>query len=125
VTPITYTSDQPGDYAKALDAADSLGKLREVTAEWALLAEDAKAKADAMTEQDFERFRKGLKKERRGQFAGEEFAMEFEDLMMPAVMFKVAIAASEYKVPFGLMYIRMKETGNLPASSSPSDGEVK
>ncbi len=119
MSPITYGSDQPGDYAKALDAADSLPKLREVTLAWKLLAADAHALAERMDEESFERFKKGLKKERRGQFAGESYAEEFGVLMMPAGMFKVAMVAADYHVPFGLAYIRLKESGKLPAEIQP------
>lgn len=113
MTPITYVSDQPGDYAKALREAHTLAALRAVTTSWKELAEDADKVAQAMTEDSFQEWRNGYAKEQRGKFAGEEFAKKYGDLMLPAKMFKIAMMAVEYKVPWGLMYLRLKETGNF------------
>jgi len=88
--------------------------LRSVTADWRELADDALECANNMTAEDFELFRKGLKKERKGVFAGEKWSERFADILMPALMFKVSITASEYKVPWGLAYLRLKEAGRLP-----------
>src|SRR5258708_789791 len=115
MTPITYISEQPHDYARAIDDASTLISLQSVIAEWRSLAEDAWKIALAMKDSDFADFRAGLRLERRGKFAGEEWNERFADILMPAVMFKVSITANEYKVPWGLAYIRLKETGKLPA----------
>ena len=113
MTPITYVSDQPGDYAKALRSADTLEALRAVTEAWRELAEDAAKVAQAMTEEDFQAWCKGYAKEQLGEFAGVAFAKKYGDLMLPTKMFKVSVMAVNYKVPWGLMYLRLKETGNL------------
>lgn len=111
--PITYISQQDADYAKALHEADTLSKLRAMMEEWKELAADAAEIVAAMSEEDFMAWRKGAAKERRGQFAGEEFAEKYGCLSMPKVLFLVSYRAAEFKVPWGLMYLRLKETGNL------------
>lgn len=111
--PITYTSDQPGDYANALAAADTMQKLMEVVVVWKPLAEDAYRLVHSMTSKDFRAWRKGYASERKGKFAGEEFAVKYGSLMMPTLMFKVAMVAVKYHVPWGCAYLRLKETGTL------------
>src|SRR5258706_9334426 len=86
MTPITYMSEQPHDYAFEIDGAETLNKLRSVTADWRELAEDALECANNMTAEDFDLFRKGLKKERKGVFAGEKWSERFADILMPALM---------------------------------------
>lgn len=113
MTPIHYTSEQPADYAKALSDADTLAKLREVVADWKDLAADAVEVVEGMSEADFKSFRKGMAKERRGIFAGEKFAIKYGAVQLPAALFKISILAVQYHVPWGLMYTRLKETGNL------------
>jgi len=114
MTPITYLSEQPADFSKAIDGAETLEELRTVLADWRELAGDAEKIALAMTPKDFTEFRKGLKKERGGEFAGEKFAEKYSAVLLPEVMFKISMKAYDYKVPFGLMYIRLKEAGILP-----------
>lgn len=113
MTPITYISDQPGDYAKALDGADNLSKLMQVAHDWRELAEDAYEAVAKMTGEDFIAWRKGLAEERRGVFAGEEFYKKFADVLMPKLMFKVSAIAIRFGAPWGCAYLRLKETGNL------------
>ena len=114
MTPVTYYSEQPKDYAEALDDSDSLPALCAFLAEWKELAADAERVALTMSEEDFKEFRRGLKKERRGSFAGEKWNEKYGAILMPEVMFKISIRACDYKVPFGLMYLRLKETGITP-----------
>lgn len=117
--PITYMSDQPGDYVKALSRARSVDALRAVTAAYAEIAPDADEIAKRMTAKDFKRFRAGMKLEREGAFAGEEFAVEFGAVLMPEIMFKVGMVASQFGAPWGCAYIRMKESGQLSALTQP------
>lgn len=111
--PITYVSDQPDDYGKALDQCGTLDELRAVTAAYAPVAADAKAKAEQMDDAAFKRFQAGLKKERAGKFAGEPFAVEFGCILMPKVMFKVSMVAQQFGAPWGAAYMRLEQTGQL------------
>ena len=112
--PITYFSEHPQEWASSLDGADTLEKLKLLCEEWKELAPDALRTVVKMTGADFLQWRAGLKMERKGKFAGDSFSEKYGDITMPAIMFKVEMVASGYKVPWGLAYIRMKETGTLP-----------
>jgi hypothetical protein len=113
MTPITFSSDQPTDYGKAIDAALTPEDLRSALLAWKNLAADALAVAETMTAEDFEVFRAGLRKERKGRFAGDEWAIKYGAILMPEVMFKVSMVASQFHVPWGLAYKRLEETGRL------------
>lgn len=113
MTPITYISEQPTDYAEALDAADTLEKLRATTGNWIPLAEDAHKVVMGMNPADFSEWRTGLAQERKGRFAGEEWAMKFGAVMMPEKMLKVSMIAMQFGAPWGCTYLRLKENGQL------------
>ncbi len=117
---ISYMSEHPREWAAAVTDADTLPKLLALCEDWKELAPDALRVASSMTLEDFEDFRAGLKKERRGEFAGEIFAEKYSDITMPAIMFKVQMFAQDHKVPWGMAYIRLKETGRLPIDERPS-----
>lgn len=110
---ITYVSEQPSDYSAALDAAKSLPELVATLKEWESLCADALAVAVKMTEADFAQWQEGHAKERRGEFAGEEYAKKFGALDMPATLLKVAMVAMRFGTPWGCAYLRLKQTGNL------------
>lgn len=120
MTPITYTSNQPADWANAITHATTLDDLRRVVEEWKELVADAHARVATMTEQDFDEWRHGLLKERRGQFAGEAFAARYGDVLMPTVLLAVSFYANQLHVPWGLMYLRLKETGQLQKVIAPA-----
>lgn len=115
---INYLSDCPGDYAKALDGADTLDALLLALRGWDSLAADAYKIAAKMTPQDFREFRAGLKMERKGEWAGEKFQEKFASILMPEVLFKVSIVANQFGAPWGLTYLRLKETGQLEKAIS-------
>lgn len=130
MTPISYVSDQIGDYTTAIHGATTLAHLRDVVAAWKTLCPDAVAVVETMTtKEDFRQWRKGLAKERRGYFAGDEFCNRFGALLMPEVLLKVGMLAAKYCVPWGCAYIRLKETGQLkqfldaPKPKPPRAGE--
>lgn len=113
MTPVTYTSEQPKDYAEALSGASTLDELVKVAEAWQEVASDALAIVKGMTPADFEQWRSGLAKERKGNFAGMEFQNRYAVVLMPERLFKVSMMALEFSVPWGLMYLRLKETGRL------------
>ena len=113
MTPITYISEQPTDYAEALAAAGTLDALRATTGNWIPLAEDAHKVVMGMTPADFKEWRSGLAKERKGQFAGEAFSEKFGAVMMPEKMLRVSMIAMKYGAPWGCTYLRLKENGQL------------
>lgn len=113
MTPINYMSEQPEDYAKALTDADTLPKLVKTLDEWERVAADARKVVHSMTAEDFATWRDGLAKERKGDFAGEEWALKYGVVTMPEVLFKVSLIAQQYGVPWGCAYIRLRDSGNL------------
>jgi len=114
MSPITYISEQPREWANCVDRCQTLTSLLALCEDWKELAPDALRVVRLMRRNDFIEFRKGLVKERKGFFAGERFAEKYSDITMPSIMFKVAIFAGDYKVPWGCMYLRLKETDKLP-----------
>ena len=103
----------PEDYAKALDAADTLQALRDTVARYELVAGDAVDAAKSLDDDGFVEWRNALKTERRGEFMGEELVERFGPLLMPEAMLKVTVVANHFKVPWGLAYHRLDETGRL------------
>jgi hypothetical protein len=110
---ITYLSETASDYSKAITNAETLDELRSVVSDYGDVAADAQTAVAAMSAADFKAWRRGLAKERKGKFAGDEFSERFGDVMMPELMFKVSIVAQKFQVPWGCAYIRLKETGQL------------
>lgn len=113
MTPITYLSEQPLDYVRELDACDTLPDLVGMLERWQAVAKDALAVARTMTDADFSEWRAGLASERRGEFAGEAFAIKFGAVLLPRTLIEVASAAVKFGVPWGCAYIRLKEEGQL------------
>lgn len=113
------TTDQPlsramlaehdTDYAKALTVCDSLADLKALVTRYQELVVDAVPVVAAMTEADFQAFRKGLKSERRGKFAGEEWAERFGAVLMPLPMMTITQVAAQFQAPFGVTWQRLRD----------------
>ncbi len=110
MTPITYMSEQPTDYAAMLDDADTLSKLTLGVYGWLSVAPDAYEVVAKMGEKEFREWRAGLRVERAGDFAGENFAKRFGAVLMPEELIKVSMVAMKYQVPWGCAYLRLKES---------------
>lgn len=123
-------SDQPErDYAKALDEADTLAKLRTALMEYELLAGDAVDTVAVWTDADFTDWRSALQKERHGQFMGDADAVRFATVLLPEVMFRITVLAQQFHVPFvvardRLMDMRLlyRRGGRLVASQKLKQG---
>lgn len=111
MTPITYISENDKDYAMALNHVGNYTELHALADAWLPLASDAFAVVDRMKTGDFSRFMQGRKLERKGQFAGEEFAKEFGPIIMPALMMQVSLVALKFAVPWGLAFKRLEQDG--------------
>ncbi len=101
--------EQDRDYAKALTTCESLADLRALVEAYRPLALDAAPIVEAMTDADFVEFRRGLKTERRGKFAGEKWATRFSAVLMPLPMLRITQLAQEFHAPFGVTWMRAKE----------------
>lgn len=115
MNPITYLSDQPAEYMKELDKAETLEDLKRLMNEWEPLAWDAKDIVRDMDEARFAAFRKALKSERRGKFSGNKDAAV---ILMPEVMFKVSIIANKFFAPWGCAFKRMQDEGLILQGAS-------
>lgn len=113
------------DWSKALDEAKSLETLQAVVAGWAPYVPDAQAVVDAMEPSDFERWRDCLAIERKGRFAGEEFAHDFGALLIPGNLIRGSQLADTYKVPLGTALIKLREIGKIPAGTPPREGRER
>ena len=101
--------EQDSDYTKALTECLTLDDLRALVDAYKPLALDAVPVVAAMTDADFLVFRKGLKSERRGKFAGEAWAERFGAVLMPLPMMRITQIKDQFKVPFGVAWQRCKE----------------
>jgi hypothetical protein len=110
---VSNIDEIPSQYADALDAANTLQKLREVVRLYREVAIDAVEAADNLSQDDFADWQAALKKERRGRFMGEDAFKRFGAILAPAIMLDIAFMAHELKVPWGLAYNRLLETKQM------------
>jgi hypothetical protein len=94
-----------------LTGAASLEELRKVVDSFAHVAADAGAVVWSMSPEDFAGFRAGLELERSGVYAGAAWGARYDSVMMPTIMFNVALVAIEFNVPWGLAFNRCADTG--------------
>lgn len=106
--PISYTSDQASDYSKALPKCKSLDELTHLLESYHTIFPDALEHAP-MNEGEFIDFMAGLRKERRGQFAGEEFMNRFGVVLLPELMLHVGMVAQHFGAPWGCAFLRLKD----------------
>lgn len=108
---INYLTEDPApQYAADLHWCLSAKELFEkLEADWSELASDAIEIVKGMSDEDFVVFRAGLKKERKGEFAGEKYTEKYSSVLMPEIMFKASMMAIQYKAPWGLAFIRLQE----------------
>lgn len=98
-------------------------ECREFVAMDRIEAPDAIVVARRMTEEEFPAFREGLLKERKGSFAGEDWADKYLAILLPERMMHASILANEMKVPWGLAFLRCQEAGWDKMLPSPSSGD--
>ena len=113
---IHYTSEPEKEYVTGLGKCKSLGELVLLTEKFKRIANDAFLVAQKMTESDFAEFVVGIKKERRGQFAGEDFSDKYGVVMIPETMIRVGLIAQQFMVPFGCAFIRSAKNGLITES---------
>lgn len=104
-----FAAEQDQDYTHALTEADTLEDLRALVTAYAPLVKDALPVVQQMTEADFKDWRKGLKSERRGKYAGDDFARRFGAVLMPLPMMRITELKAKFCAPFGVTWFRCKE----------------
>lgn len=109
---IYYDSEPDRSYIKGLDLCRLRAQLIVLCEAYAELFPDAFAQAKTIKDDEaFLQFRRGLRKERRGKFAGEDFTHRFGAILMPENLLRIGMVADQYKVPFGLAFCRMRDLG--------------
>lgn len=103
------SEDADTAYTRALTECSTLDDLRALMIRYAELAVDAARVVDSMTDEDMAEFRRGLRQERKGRFAGEPWAQRFAAVLMPLPMMRVSQLAREYHAPFDVALRRIKE----------------
>src|SRR5690349_19057987 len=114
---IGYLTDEK-EWSTMLSGALTLDALRDGVKQWAPFVDDAQVVVDGMVEADMKAFHRGLKKERSGTFAGEEWLRRFGALILPKGLMDGSAAAERYKVPLGCALIQMQKAGHFRAEKS-------
>ena len=112
MNPIDYMSDQVTDYVEALPKCKTLDDLKALLIGFHTIAPDALAQCPR-DEKEFKLFMLGLKKERRGKFAGPDFMERYGAVLMPALMIRISSIANQYGAPWGLVFIRLRDAGRI------------
>lgn len=110
---VTPLCELPQDYNKMLDQADTLFKLKSGIARYKPIAADAVKLVETMDEKTFTGFRAALAKERKGRFCGEGWADLVSMILMPEVLFRVAVIATRFQAPWGVAFLQMHNAGLL------------
>jgi hypothetical protein len=98
-------------YQRAVSAAKSPLELADAIEPYAEIAPDAVAAV--RTIERWSDFATGLARERKGHFAGEDWARRYGAILLPEFMFKVSIVAEQFKVPWGLAFGRLRDVGRI------------
>ena len=109
---IGYMTELAAPYIEGLKACQSKEELIDHVGEWSALCSDAMEQLKAK-DFSFSEFQAGCMLERSGSFAGLDFAKRYGAILMPEILMAVALLAGKYKVPDGLMFIRLQEAGAL------------
>ena len=110
---IGYLDDLSGDYTKQRQAVLTFAELRRVMARWEPRAGDAFDIVSKMTAAQFRAYRKGERLERRGRYAGDEWVAEFEAILIPEMLLRIALIATRFGVPDGCAFIRAVKAGRF------------
>lgn len=101
--------EQDKDYVNGLSACQSMADVRALVEEYKELALDAAVAVQKLSEKDWPAFKRGLKSERRGKYAGDAWARRFASILMPLPMMRISEIASQFQAPFGVAWARCKE----------------
>lgn len=109
---VTYVSENDREYAASLKRAQTFEKLKEHARFWRRLAADA-FEAVNSNSFDWNEFQKGRKQENQDIFAGEEWSAKYGAILMPEILMRVSIYAMQLGAPWGCVYIRLRDMGNI------------
>jgi hypothetical protein len=110
---VSYGSDFAKEYCQGLTACDTLERLQEYVEHWSQFARDAYDVTRKMTQADFTEYQKGIAIERKGKFAGEEYAERYGAILLPEFLMFVSYVADRFKVPWGVAFIRLRDMNKI------------
>ncbi len=107
---VRYNDDYAESYTNGLEYATiEVKALRKYLHRWFPFAQDAFVQFDSNADFDLFEFKSGLARERSGKFAGEEWAEKYGAIIMPEFLADVSLMASKFHVPWGVMFLRLRE----------------
>jgi len=108
---ITYVTENEVivEYRRALNAALCLEDMQDVGREWGKVFPDIVDVINKMSKADFTKWRKGLEKERRQEFAGGKFMERYGTILMPGLAIRASVMSEQYHIPWGCAYLRLSE----------------
>jgi len=109
---IDYYTEPVEEYQKGLTESNNTQELLTHIKKFQKVANDAYLKVGQVYF-NFDEFKEGLLKERNKEYAGDEYAAKYGDVIFPMVMFQAMLVASQFMVPWGLAYIRLKDVGRV------------
>lgn len=110
---ITPLSDPIAQYTQELTNCKTLISLQAFLERWGDLAPDAFNTGSTLNEKTFKEFLHGFKKERTGEYAGDEWAEKYGSILVPELFVIVGMMANEFIVPFGVMFLRLEKEGMI------------
>lgn len=103
------TEDQGRNWSRFIQQQKSLSDFLKSLSDWDGLVDDVVGIVGKWTDKDFEDFKKCIAIEKKGIFSGEANAIRFSAVQMPYLLFKATIISLEFKCPWGLAVLRLRE----------------
>lgn len=105
---ISYTTEISKPYVAGVQSCATVDELKKFLYEWKELAPDALSAVQAPTF-SWDEYQKMCRMERRGKYAGDEMAEKYGAILMPGVIMFIGLQADAFKVPEGLMFMRLRD----------------
>lgn len=110
---VTVTSDLGKPWSEGLRATTSLDALRSYVETWRELAPDALDLVSQWRNEDFAEFKVVQAKEYRGEFAGEEMAAKYGEVLMPLALIAATAVSGDRGLPEGYCLLELVADGRF------------
>lgn len=109
---IGYLTDINKPYILGIRKCQDLKQLKAFLKKWKIFVEDSLRQLES---KDFswDEYKKGLWLESHGKFAGEKWAEKYGAIPMPKVLLFIGLVSTQFHVPDGTAFIRIKEAGDI------------
>lgn len=106
---ISYTTEISKPYVKGIQACSSKEELFNfVNSLYKEICHDALEKIIS-SEFSWKEYQRGCKLERKGKYAGDEWAKKYGAILMPEIILFIGMKAQQFHAPEGLVFIRLQE----------------